>query len=102
MAAIAQNSSQNGVNSGIDKRLSVGHTCEFDPFDYGTDYHGHIITTCQICGRCENRGFFRCVGNLPSVENWRMKSVSFTGLGKFLSTLKTTWQENVLLKFTNC
>ena len=59
MTREGQNSSQSGVNSGINKRLSVGHTCEFDPFDYGTDFFGNVITTCKICGRCENRGFFR-------------------------------------------
>jgi len=54
-----QISSQSSVNSGINKRLSVGHTCEFDPFDYGTDFHGNVVTKCQICGKCVNRGFFR-------------------------------------------
>ncbi|MEA2036540.1 MAG: hypothetical protein U9O94_03470 [Nanoarchaeota archaeon] len=59
MASEGQSSSQSRDNSGIHKRLLVGHTCEFDPFDYGTDFHGNVITTCKICGRCENRGFFR-------------------------------------------
>jgi len=59
MGCEAQNSSQSRVNSGIDKRLSVGHTCKFDPFDYGTDYHGNVVTTCIICGKCVTGDFFR-------------------------------------------
>jgi hypothetical protein len=53
-----QTSSQKRYNSGIHKRLSVGkHICEFDPFDYGTNFFGEVITTCQTCGKCVNRGF---------------------------------------------
>jgi hypothetical protein len=60
MHSEVQTSSQSGVNSGIDKNISVEeHICQFDPFDYATDFFGNVITTCEICGRCVNRGFFR-------------------------------------------